>query len=106
MLHKVKPFIEMQYLQCSLRLWTSKIKSKLGSCIHAKILKSGLDSVVLINNILLDMYTNCDQIDDAAYVFDILPQRIVVSWNSMMSGYCQKGPVDEVRMLGSLPSDE
>lgn len=95
----------------SLRLCTTKRNSKLGSCIHAKILKSGLDSDSLINNSLLDMYTKCDQIEYAAKLFDDMPNRTVVSWTSMMSGYSQKGFVDEVliifqQMLESLPPNE
>lgn len=95
----------------SLRLCTTKRNPKLGSCIHAKILKSGLGSDRLVNNFLLDMYAKCEQIERAAKVFDDMPHRTVVSWTSMMSGYCQKGFVDDVllmfqQMLESLAPNE
>ncbi|PSS04200.1 Pentatricopeptide repeat-containing protein [Actinidia chinensis var. chinensis] len=84
---------------------------KLGSCVHAKIVKSGLHSDEFISNSLIDMYSKCDHIEQAANVFDKMPHRTVVSWTSMMSGYCQKGLADKVialfeQILETLPPNE
>ncbi|GFZ06693.1 tetratricopeptide repeat (TPR)-like superfamily protein [Actinidia rufa] len=51
---------------------------KLGSCVHAKIVKSGLHSDEFISNSLIDMYSKCDHIEQAAKVFDKMPHRTVV----------------------------
>ncbi|KAL7188967.1 hypothetical protein ACSBR1_038767 [Camellia fascicularis] len=95
----------------SIRMCTTAKNLKLGSSIHAKILKSELHTDVSITNSLLNMYTKCEHMDYASKVFDDMPNRTVVSWTTIMSCYCQKGFADEVlslfnQMLESLPPNE
>lgn len=84
---------------------------RLGSCIHTNILKSGLHTNVFVANSLMDMYAKCGRMEDAAKLFDHMPDKTVVSWTSMMSGHCQRGAFDEVisifwRMLETLQPNE
>ena len=84
---------------------------RLGSCIHTNIIKSGLHTNVFVANSLLDAYAKCGHIDDAAKLFDHMPDKTVVSWTSLMSGHCQRGAFDEVisifwRMLETLQPNE
>ncbi|KAF8379579.1 hypothetical protein HHK36_029020 [Tetracentron sinense] len=67
---------------------------KLGSCIHANVLKYGLDSNVFVGNALLDMYIKCGNLEGASKLFDRMPERTIVTWTSMMSGKCQNGESD------------
>ncbi|KAK2979463.1 hypothetical protein RJ640_026361 [Escallonia rubra] len=61
-----------------------------GKQIHAGAVKHGFDSSsVTVANTLLNMYGKCGDIRDAAKVFDRIPQRDQVSWNSMISALCQ-----------------
>ncbi|CAK9141940.1 unnamed protein product [Ilex paraguariensis] len=83
----------------SLRICTQRKSLKLGYCIHAKILKLGIHGHVFVGNSLLDMYTKCGQIEDAAKLFEYMPNRTVVSWTSMMSGYHCNGLVDKAISL-------
>ncbi|CAI9755470.1 unnamed protein product [Fraxinus pennsylvanica] len=83
----------------------------LGSSLHAKILKLGLDADVFLSNSLLDMYVKCGQINDATNLFDHMPHRTIVSWTCVISGYCQNELVDESillfsRMLDTLQPNE
>lgn len=83
----------------------------LGSSLHAKILKLGLDADVFISNSLLNMYVKCGQIKDATKLFDHMPHRTVVSWTCVISGYCQNESVDESillfsRMLNTMQPNE
>ncbi|KAL2544249.1 Pentatricopeptide repeat-containing protein [Forsythia ovata] len=97
----------------SLSLRTS-IENKnpvVGSCLHAKILKLGLDADVFISNSLLNMYVKCGQINDATNLFEHMPHRTVVSWTCMISGYCQNELLNESillfsRMLDTLQPNE
>ncbi|XP_010276893.1 PREDICTED: pentatricopeptide repeat-containing protein At1g03540-like [Nelumbo nucifera] len=75
---------------------TSARNLKLGLCIHAHVLKSGLHSNVFVSNSLLDFYAKCGRLEDASKLFDWMPERTVVSWTSMMMGYCQNETVDEI----------
>lgn len=36
-------------------------------------------------------YVKCDSLRDARHVFDVMPERNVVSWTAMISAYSQRG---------------
>ncbi|KAK9756743.1 hypothetical protein RND81_01G117900 [Saponaria officinalis] len=73
----------------------------LGSSIHASIIKSfplynprnHIDprNCVVVWNSLLGMYAKCRALRDAQKVFDEMPVRDTVSWNSMVSGFLSSG---------------
>ncbi|XP_050218069.1 pentatricopeptide repeat-containing protein At2g22410, mitochondrial-like [Mercurialis annua] len=46
---------------------------------------------VIIANALINMYAKCGAIDAAAEVFDGMPKRNLVSWNSMIVAYASHG---------------
>ncbi|KAJ7569605.1 hypothetical protein O6H91_01G085800 [Diphasiastrum complanatum] len=58
-----------------------------GRLIHEQIVQTGLQSNVFVGNALIDMYSKCGSIDEARIVFDQLPNRDIVSWNTMLTGY-------------------
>ncbi|TKY54534.1 Pentatricopeptide repeat-containing protein [Spatholobus suberectus] len=60
-------------------------------CLHAAVLKKGLQSRVFISNQVLNMYAKCGQVFLARRVFDEMSQRNIVSWSAMISGYDQCG---------------
>ncbi|KAK6118566.1 hypothetical protein DH2020_047679 [Rehmannia glutinosa] len=74
---------------------------RLGSCLHASIIKSppSFDvgnplthrSVHVIYNCLLHMYCKCGGLYDAVKVFDDMPLKDTVSWNSLISGFLRLG---------------
>ncbi|CAD5179420.1 unnamed protein product [Musa acuminata subsp. malaccensis] len=52
----------------------------------------GSDSFnVFIFNALIDMYAKCGNMVSASTVFDRMPERDLVSWNSVVSGFAQNG---------------
>uniref|UniRef100_A0A7N2MJN0 Chlororespiratory reduction 4 n=1 Tax=Quercus lobata TaxID=97700 RepID=A0A7N2MJN0_QUELO len=66
-----------------------------GRVIHGDIVKLGFGSSVFVQNTLLDFYAKCGgNLDSACRVFEEMPERDVVSWNSMISGYMAHGEVE------------
>ncbi|XP_065848990.1 pentatricopeptide repeat-containing protein At1g08070, chloroplastic-like [Euphorbia lathyris] len=65
----------------------------LGKKIHSYIdfHKIDVNSDVFLGNALVDMYLKCGETDFAHQVFDEMPVKNVVSWNSMISGLAQQG---------------
>lgn len=67
-----------------------------GQRLHAEILKEGLlEENVMVANAAIDMYAKCAFLGRAEQLFDELPSRNVVSWNTMLTGYVENGVCDE-----------
>ncbi|KAF8395722.1 hypothetical protein HHK36_019672 [Tetracentron sinense] len=62
-----------------------------GKEIHQFIIRHELDNCNFICNALIDMYGRCGSIKKARRVFDLMPQRDIVSWNTMIAGYGMHG---------------
>ncbi|KMZ68889.1 Pentatricopeptide repeat-containing protein [Zostera marina] len=60
---------------------------KLGKQVHAASLRLMLHDDVYVASGLVDMYSKCGRIRYARHVFDITPDRDIVNWNSMISGF-------------------
>ncbi|KAK1297714.1 Pentatricopeptide repeat-containing protein [Acorus calamus] len=58
-----------------------------GETIHCTVIKTGLDSDVFVANSLVAMYAKLGKIESAEGVFREMPERDLVSWNSMIGGY-------------------
>jgi pentatricopeptide repeat protein len=61
----------------------------LGGQVHAQALKRRLEPNVYIGSALVDMYGKCDRAHDAQCVFEVLPEKNVVSWTAVMNAYNQ-----------------
>ncbi|KAI3787010.1 hypothetical protein L1987_41158 [Smallanthus sonchifolius] len=66
----------------------SKQLSK-GKQLHAQLITSGYPSSTYLTNHLLSMYGRCGQLGYAHMLFDEMPQRNLVSWTAMISGFSQ-----------------
>eukprot|EP01018_Ginkgo_biloba_P002728 Gb_38067 [translate_table: standard] len=62
-----------------------------GTEIHVEIIRNGFDSDLFVGNALVDMYSKCGKIEKARDLFDKMPQRDEVSWNTMIAGYGMHG---------------
>lgn len=80
---------------CVLKACSASDDLAAGLQVHGSVIKVGLDSNVFTGNGLVFMYAKCNCLLDARQVLDEMPSRDVVSWNSMVAGYAQKGLFDE-----------
>ncbi|KAI5348077.1 hypothetical protein L3X38_000964 [Prunus dulcis] len=66
-----------------------------GKEIHGYAIRHGFDADVFVGSSLIDMYANCNRIKDSLRVFNLLPKRDAISWNSIIAGCVQNSMFDE-----------
>ncbi|XP_034687665.1 pentatricopeptide repeat-containing protein At5g59600-like [Vitis riparia] len=70
-----------------------------GREVHCVISRTGFGNVVSVANSLIDMYCKCGHVGCGRKVFDGMIERDVVSWTSMICGYCNIGTLEEALVL-------
>lgn len=73
-----------------------------GRLIHGMVIKCGMNLEIRINNAILAVYAKCGCVELAKRFFDSMELRDIVSWNSIITGYCQKGEIEVARKLFRL----
>ncbi|KAK7314827.1 hypothetical protein VNO77_33355 [Canavalia gladiata] len=74
----------------------------LASSIHSLILKCGCecDEEDSIGNLLITMYANCGNLKSAKRIFDLINEKSILSWTSMIAGYAHSGhPVEALDLF-------
>jgi len=86
-----------------LRACTLLHMSKLGTQVHAQMVKTGADSGTVAKTSLVDMYSKCGSLDEAVKVFDEMGQRDVIAWNALLSCFLRCDlPVEAVGVLRAM----
>ncbi|KAK3222279.1 hypothetical protein Dsin_009304 [Dipteronia sinensis] len=62
-----------------------------GESLHACVTKHGLGTQLSILTALLSMYAKLGDVDSAKFLFDQIPNRNLLAWNAMVSGYVHNG---------------
>ncbi|KAI3967022.1 hypothetical protein MKW92_038403 [Papaver armeniacum] len=91
----------------------SKVSAlNLGKGIHARLIKSFLEPETSISNSLITMYSKCKEVGKAGLVFNRLPFKDMVTWNSMITGFDQNEQPEKclelfkkMLLLGVKPDD-
>ncbi|KAH7293461.1 hypothetical protein KP509_28G026700 [Ceratopteris richardii] len=94
--------MEMKGINCDVVTYVPILKScgSLGAVdrgfhIHREVTKKGFDKDSFIGNALVHMYAKCGTLLDARLVFESLPVKDVISWNTLIAGYTEYGPAPE-----------
>lgn len=84
-----------------------------GTQLHCLALKTGSHSDSLVSNSIISMYAKFSDVESARQVFDTMPDRDSITWNSMINCYLQNGYLAEaletlkdVYLLGFSPKPE
>ncbi|KAL3525870.1 hypothetical protein ACH5RR_014242 [Cinchona calisaya] len=72
---------------------------QLGIAVHGLTLVSGYGSDTFIANSLLAMYMKFGDKERAKRVFDIMKERTIVSWNTMISGFFRNDSAKEALLF-------
>ncbi|XP_049379291.1 pentatricopeptide repeat-containing protein At2g27610 [Solanum stenotomum] len=70
---------------------TSMASVEQGKQFHCSAIKSGHSNALCVSSALVTMYAKRGNIESANEIFKRQPERDLVSWNSMISGYAQHG---------------
>ncbi|XP_004485618.2 pentatricopeptide repeat-containing protein At4g31070, mitochondrial [Cicer arietinum] len=84
-----------------------------GQQLHCLALITGFHSDPLVSNSIISMYARFSDIRSARQVFDTMPHRDSITWNSMINAYLQNGcfleayqTLKDLYFLGFLPKPE
>lgn len=77
-----------------------------GSEVHGRILKYGVGDNLYLNNNLMGLYKKCGKLKEVCQLFDKLPNRDVISWNTMIWRYSSMGMYREgLGLLGKMTTE-
>ncbi|KAH7280945.1 hypothetical protein KP509_36G021900 [Ceratopteris richardii] len=75
---------------CVLKACTNLNARQQGKMIHMHVVESTLASQTTVSNALIDMHVKCGSVKDARVVFDMLQEKDLITWNSMIAGYAEQ----------------
>ncbi|EFJ19351.1 hypothetical protein SELMODRAFT_16355, partial [Selaginella moellendorffii] len=77
-----------------------------GKVFHDRARESGLNSILMVRNAVINMYGKCGSLQDAREVFDKMDHRDVISWNTIIGSYAHSGLWSQSVELFFLMKDE
>ncbi|CAN1146489.1 Pentatricopeptide repeat-containing protein At4g21065 [Linum perenne] len=83
----------------ALKAVAKAVSIRVGEGIHSIAVRNGFESLVFVQNSLVHMYSMCGQHQSALKVFELMPERDVVTWNSVINGFSLNGEPGEALML-------
>ncbi|OVA05808.1 Pentatricopeptide repeat [Macleaya cordata] len=73
--------------------------SQEGRQIHSHVLRTGFNSSPFVQTAMVNLYAKCEEIGLARKMFDEIPERNLVTWSTIISGYARIGLVNEALSL-------
>ncbi|KAE9461348.1 hypothetical protein C3L33_06746, partial [Rhododendron williamsianum] len=82
-------------LSCILKVCGCLFDQNVGRQVHCHCIKSGFVEDVSVGTSLADLYLKTANVVDGEKIFNEMPEKNVVSWTSLLSGYSRNGLVDQ-----------
>ncbi|KAK6932122.1 Pentatricopeptide repeat [Dillenia turbinata] len=67
--------------------------------IHCVVIKNGFESLVFVQNTLVHVYASCGRPESAYMLFEEMPERVLVTWNSVINGFAMNARPNEALTL-------
>ncbi|PON76405.1 DYW domain containing protein [Parasponia andersonii] len=84
----------------------------LGRQLHALVIKNNFSYNPYVGNGLINMYSKCGELKESINVFNEMPQRNSISWNSMIAAFARHGDgfgalqlYEKMKFEGVQPTD-
>lgn len=71
----------------------------LGLWVNRFVMGKDFKDNLRLCNTLIEMYSRCGRVDFAREIFEKMPRRSLVSWNTMIGGFAANGHVEEALKL-------
>ncbi|KAK7389358.1 hypothetical protein VNO78_24300 [Psophocarpus tetragonolobus] len=91
---------------CVLKACGENLDFNTGLEIHKSIQASSMQWCLFVHNALISMYGKFGKLDIARHLFDNMPSRDAVSWNTIISCYASRGMWKEAfQLFGSMQEE-
>ncbi|OVA16724.1 Pentatricopeptide repeat [Macleaya cordata] len=98
--------VELSTFSCSIAIRScASIRSHtFGKQIHAAVVKHGFNSNLPVGNSLVDMYCKCSCLSEAYEHFHEMPERDLITWNTMIAGFERSGSHWSLHLFSQMGS--
>ncbi|KAJ6754554.1 PENTATRICOPEPTIDE REPEAT-CONTAINING PROTEIN [Salix purpurea] len=84
---------------CAIKSCSALFDLNSGEQTHQQALVFGFESDLFVSSALIDMYSKCGKLSNARVLFDEIPQRNIVTWTSLITGYVKNDDAHEALMV-------
>ncbi|CAN6331407.1 unnamed protein product [Urochloa humidicola] len=77
----------------------------LGKQIHTLVIKKCFGGNTYVCNGLINMYSKCGELEESVEVFDGMPSKNTVSWNSIIAAFARHGGSEVFQLFESMKAD-
>ncbi|XP_021908143.1 pentatricopeptide repeat-containing protein At3g51320 isoform X2 [Carica papaya] len=90
-------------MACVLTACGRSARLKEGRSVHANITRTLLNSGIILDTTLIDMYSKCQKVVLAQRLFDKMAYKNQICWNAMILGHCIHGnPEDGLNLFADM----